>query len=79
MQFLGIDLGKDLDPNWTPMEAISVIKCLDQDGRMQVALRMSDGWTTWEASGLLSLLAVSLKTEFMDSLSTSQDESEEPG
>lgn len=74
MKVVGIDVGPELEAEATPVEAMVILKYLDSEGRMQIALRLSEGWTTWEVSGLLSLLASSMRAEFMGTL---QDDAED--
>lgn len=42
-----------LPDGWTPLEAIAVVKCLDEDGGVALSTRSTDGLTTWEGAGML--------------------------
>ena len=48
----GLDIG-DLPDDWTPLELVTVIRCLDQDGNETAAMRTTDGLQDWEIVGLL--------------------------
>lgn len=38
-----------------PLEAIAVIKCLDQEGNTMLYLRATEGLSSWESLGMLSI------------------------
>lgn len=42
---------------WTPLEAVAVVKCLDEAGGMALITRFSDGVTSWEAIGMMTVAA----------------------
>ena len=48
----GLDI-QDLPDDWTPLELVAVIRCLDGDGRETAAMRNTDGLQSWEIVGLL--------------------------
>ena len=48
------DLFKDIPENWTPLEAVMSIKCLDEDGDVCLATRKTSGLAPWDAYGMLS-------------------------
>lgn len=51
-QLLNIDM-PDLPEGYVPVEAVAVIKCLDDQGNLTIAVRTSSGVMAWEAVGML--------------------------
>jgi len=45
---------QDLPDRFTPVEAVAIIKCLDEDGDPALVLRTTEGLTGWEAVGMLT-------------------------
>ena len=43
----------ELPEGYTPLEAVSVIKALDEEGRVSLLMRQTDGLNAWEALGML--------------------------
>ena len=39
---------------WTPLEAFTVLKCLDEDGDVALLTRSTDGVRSWDAVGMLT-------------------------
>jgi hypothetical protein len=54
MASLQIDYSHDLPDGWIPVDVVSVVKCLDSEGNVQIAMRQSGGLNTWEAIGMLT-------------------------
>ena len=48
----GLDI-QDLPDDWTPLELITVIRCLDEQGCERAVMRSTDGLQDWEIVGLL--------------------------
>lgn len=42
-----------LPEGWTEIGRLEIVKCIDNDGKMQIRFDFDDGLTTWEALGLL--------------------------
>ena len=42
-----------LPAHWTPVEAVIIVRALDEEGVTQLSLRMTDGLATWDSAGLL--------------------------
>ncbi len=56
----------DLPENWTPLEAVAVIKCLDEEGLPSFCIRSTEGLSGWESFGLLELAAKSQAKDIID-------------
>jgi hypothetical protein len=54
----GLEPEHPLPDNWTPIEAIAVIKCLDENGELALDVISTGGVTIWEALGMLNAAAV---------------------
>lgn len=46
--------GEGLPEGWIPLEAVVVLKCLNDEGRATLYLNRSDGLTDFEQLGMLS-------------------------
>lgn len=77
MTIAGVDL-EDVPEGWTPFGIGAVFKCLDEDGKMRICLRVSDEWTTWELIGALEAFAISLQNDLQNSLEDDESGPEEP-
>lgn len=75
-EIFGLTPRKPLPENWTPLEAVTVVKCLDENGHMALVTRSTDGITDWEGAGMhlagLDTYRDSLREGF-------RAESDEPG
>jgi hypothetical protein len=47
----------ELPANWMPLEAVAVLKCLDEDGQVGFVIRSTATLSNWECFGLLALAA----------------------
>lgn len=47
----------NLPENWTPLDAVAIVKCLDEDGELGFAIRNTKTLSTWESFGLLEIAA----------------------
>ena len=54
MAILRVDLEHDIPEGWVPLEVVSVVKCLDDDGEPALCIRQSGGLSLWEAVGMLT-------------------------
>jgi hypothetical protein len=50
----GLETGP-LPDNYTPLEAISIVKCLDDEGDVVLVNRCTDGLKVWDIVGLLTV------------------------
>jgi hypothetical protein len=53
----GLEPRHPLPENWTPLEAVAVVKCLDGDGNLALDVVSTTGVTGWEALGMLTAAA----------------------
>jgi hypothetical protein len=51
----GLTVGSGLPQSWTPVAAIVLVKCLDEDGEATWAFRTSDGLNDEELLGALTV------------------------
>lgn len=51
---LKIDYSHDLPEGWIPVDVVSVVKCLDEEGNSQLCVRQSGGLSTWESIGMFT-------------------------
>lgn len=51
---LGLQVA-DLPDGWTPLEAVTVVTCLNDEGQTSALLRITDGLMSWECVGLLEV------------------------
>lgn len=74
----GIDL-EDVPEGWSPFGVAAVFKCLDEEGKPRICLRVNDnGWSMWELIGALETFAISLQNDLQDALEDDDSEPEEP-
>lgn len=65
---------KDLPPGWTPLDAVAVIKCLDEDGVPCFCIRTTETLLTWEAYALLELAATTQKADCIANFEDEDDD-----
>lgn len=66
----------EFDPvpdGWTALEGVAVVKCLDENGVLRLAVQASDGLTTWEAAGMLLTALDGQREELRRSLEDEDD------
>lgn len=51
----GLEPRGPLPENWTPLEAIAVVKCLAADGEIVLHLSSTPALPSWEAIGMLTV------------------------
>lgn len=61
----------DLPTNWTPLDAVAVVKCLNEDGELGFVIRSTETLSSWESLGLLEVAA---KTQINNILEDIEDE-----
>jgi hypothetical protein len=54
-----------LEPNWTPVEAFVLVKCLDEDGEPSWAFRTTTAMNREELLGALTVHVALLKRELL--------------
>lgn len=68
-----------LPDGWQPIDCIAIYKCLDADGEVRVASRVSESLTLWESLGLAHWHAKSLERDILDATDPTTDPTAEPG
>lgn len=63
-----------LPQGWTPMAAIVLIKCIDEDGEPTWAFRTTDGLNEEELLGALTVRTDLLRRELLDSYTGEDDD-----
>ena len=66
----------DLPKNWTPLEAVAVVKCLDEDGHLAFVIRSTPTLSTWECYGLLDIAARSQANDILQNIENDDGEEE---
>lgn len=69
----GLDL-LPLPDGYTPLEAVCVVKALDEDGSVALLVRSTDSLNAWESLGMLDVAADTTRAGLTAS---SEDEGEE--
>lgn len=72
----GLETTHKLPENWTPLEAVAVIKCLDEDGSLGFVIRSTETLSNWECYGLLDLAAKSQANTVLDNIQDDEEEDE---
>jgi hypothetical protein len=72
----GLEVDPPLPDRWTPLEAVAVVKCLDEDGEMALQVTATPALTRWESLGMLNA-AVATQLEDLNR-SFIPDEGDEP-
>jgi hypothetical protein len=72
----GLEPSAELPPNWTPLDAVAVVKCLDEDGSLSFVIRSTKTLSDWECFGLLELAARSQANTIVHNIED-DDEGEE--
>lgn len=54
MTVINLEVTDDTPEGSTPIEIISVVKCLDPEGELALSIRQSGGLTEWEIIGMLT-------------------------
>lgn len=54
MSVLNLELAGGLPEGWVPVDVVSVVKCLDEDGDTALCVRTSGTLSTWEIIGMLT-------------------------
>ena len=53
----GLETGETLPESWTPLDAVAVIKCLDEEGNVAYCVRSTETLTNMECYALLQITA----------------------
>lgn len=69
MTIFGLETSNpDLPKGWVPLDAVAVVKCLDEDGNPSFVIRSTKYLTDWEAYGLLEIAAKSQANEILENI-----------
>jgi hypothetical protein len=68
---------EEMPDGWTPLEAVAILKCLDETGDVALLLRSTEALRVWDAVGMLTC---ALDTERAHSQQgfISEDEDDDP-
>lgn len=75
MSVYNLDL-ESLPENTTPLEAVVVIKTLDEEGEVSLWIRSSAGLNAWEQLGMLEIAAYSTKRSLQGTFRADDKDSE---
>jgi hypothetical protein len=67
---------ENLPDGWTPLEAVAVVKCLDENGMPAFCIRMTETLLTWESFGLLQLAADVQERDCLANFEDEEDDAE---
>lgn len=62
-EIFGMPTKHHLPENWVPLEATAVLKCLDENGEPVLYLAHTDGITSWESIGMLTIARRTIEDE----------------
>jgi hypothetical protein len=70
---------EDLPDGWQALDAMVIVKCIDASGdpnlsMQRLAMRSSDGVSSWEGVGMLTCYADELRKQFLGSTLDIDDE-----
>ena len=75
----GLETKQQLPERWTPLEAVAVIKCLDEDGDPALYLTSTHGLNSWERLGMLAAAQVTSSCDLRDRFLPDDAEDDEAG
>jgi hypothetical protein len=73
MDFLGIEF-TDLPDGATALEVVVLVKVIDADGHVGLVERSSKGLTLWEALGMATTFADTMRDQLRDAWGPAQDD-----
>jgi len=65
---------QNLPDGWTPLDAIAVIKCLDENGIPAFCIRATETLSSWESLGLLQAAVDSQRSAIIDNFEDEEDD-----
>lgn len=74
----GLEPVKSLPPNYTPLEAVAIVKCLDEDGDLALSIRTTGGLTIWELVGMLTAAADTARRDCEELFEVDEPDEEAP-
>lgn len=70
----GLSTSHPLPEKWTPLDAVCVVKCLDDNGDLSFVIRSTKTLSDWECFGLLEIAARSQANGILNNI---EDDGEE--
>lgn len=64
----------DLPEGWMPLEACIVVKALDENGIVRLAMRYTPGLSVWEALGMIASTDVALRNDMIEHWKPTDDD-----
>lgn len=68
---------EDLEEGWAVLEVAMVIECLDDQGRVRLVQRYTDGMTPWKALGMFRLASATQEASMVAHYINEDDEDED--
>jgi hypothetical protein len=62
----GLQTSDSLPEQWTPLEAVAVLKCLDEEGRVTYCVRSTETLTDMECYAMLEMTAQTQARTILD-------------
>lgn len=78
MMIFGLEPCAALPDDWTPLEAVAIIKCLDEDGDVALHVTSTAGLNGWERLGMLTA-AVDVSRAYLADRFEPDQQTEEDG
>lgn len=69
----------ELQEGYVPLEAVAIIKCLDQNGQPTLVMETTDSLSSWEALGMLTAAARTMSDHLQDGFIEDFNEDEDGG
>ena len=66
MTIFGLETTEPMPSHWTPLEAVAVVKALDENGDLAFVIRSTASLTDWECFALLQLAAKQQERGILD-------------
>lgn len=73
----GLETNRQLPANWTPIEAVAVVKCLDEDGDVSLYLASTKSLSAWEEIGMLTAALDTTRTDLRQGFEPDGNEEED--
>lgn len=69
---------EDMPANWSPLESVTVLACLDDDGQPALLIRRTESLKPWDCVGMLTV-ALDMEREAVQELFEPEDDDESGG
>lgn len=73
-QAVGVELDGELPDGWTPLEVVVTVKCLDEEGKVQMTHRASSGLNSWEGWAMSQWTADTLRDGLRNGVDEDDDD-----